>query len=95
MSEVASILTDITTCFDAPEPPGLFRQLAANAGLLAATWRHYQSVMFGGELDRQAKEIIGLAVAVAKSNDYVTALQRRQTKELIAVAVSAVNGCFY
>jgi alkylhydroperoxidase/carboxymuconolactone decarboxylase family protein YurZ len=53
--------------------------------------------MFGGQLDRQDKEIVGLSVAMAKSNDYVTALQRRQlsrsnlglAEELEAFAVAA------
>ncbi len=97
MHDASSILADITLHFGVSESPALFRQLAANASLLAATWRHYQSVMSGGRLDCQDKEIIGLCVAAAKSNEYVTALQRRQVsrgnraadEELEALAVAA------
>jgi alkylhydroperoxidase/carboxymuconolactone decarboxylase family protein YurZ len=97
MSDDTSILTEITRQFGGQQPPVLFQQLAGNAGLLAATWQHYQCIMFGGRLDCQDKELIGLCVAIAKSNDYMTALQRRQVsrgnrgaeEELEAIAVAA------
>ncbi len=97
MSDIILFLADIAVHFGESEPPALFRQLTANAGLLAATWRQYTSVMIGGRLERQAKELIGLSVAVAKSNEYVTGLQRRQLsranlgpdEELEALAVAA------
>lgn len=97
MSDVASTLAEISAHFETPEPPALFRQLAASADLLAAMWRHYQRVLLEGQLERQTKEVIGLAVAVAKSNVYMTALQRRQLSrgnlgpeaELEALAVAA------
>jgi alkylhydroperoxidase/carboxymuconolactone decarboxylase family protein YurZ len=78
MTKNPPILTEISDHFESDGPPVLFQRLASLEGVLTTTWQQYRTAMLTGELDRSAKELIGLAVAVAKSNEYVIALQNRQ-----------------
>jgi alkylhydroperoxidase/carboxymuconolactone decarboxylase family protein YurZ len=77
-----SISEEIKDHFGVEQPPVLFGRLAANEGCLTTTWRQYQTVMLSGEIDRNTKELMGLCVAVAKSNDYMIALQRQQLRRV-------------
>jgi alkylhydroperoxidase/carboxymuconolactone decarboxylase family protein YurZ len=96
MANDMPLADEINRGFGGDRLPAPFQRLAANEPYLATAWRRYQSVMPGGEIERSVKELMGLSVAVAKSNEYMIGLQlRRLTKELIAAAVSAVNACFY
>ena len=96
MTDGNAIAGEIADCFGHDSMPALFARIASFEGYFATTWQRYKSVMWSGEIERPTKELMGLAVAIAKSNEYMVALQRGQMRaaglgpeeELEALAVA-------
>jgi hypothetical protein len=78
MPKVDSVLDEIQVFFALTRPPLLFERIAAHEEYLRTTWHKYQKVMINGEIEGPAKQLMGVAVAVTKSNDYMIELQRRE-----------------
>lgn len=77
-SDVDSILNEIKDHFAAPSVPAVFGRMAEHASYLRTSWQKYKAVMTGGEIDTATKQLMGLAIAVSKSNSYIIALQKRE-----------------
>ena len=96
MPDAIHIVDEIKSYFGAEKMPTLFQRIASHQDYFTTTWRKYQSVMLSGEIDIGTKELMGLAVAVVKANDYTMALQKQQLRrsglgadeELEALAVA-------
>ncbi len=96
MTDIDAISAEIADFFGRDSMPAVFARIASFEGYLATTWKRYQAIMLAGGIERSAKELMGLAVAIAKSNAYMIALQRVQLRaagigpeaELEAVAVA-------
>jgi len=96
MTDGKAIAGEIADYFERDSMPAVFARIASFEGYFATTWERYQSIMLAGEIERSAKELIGLAVGIAKSNEYMIALQHVQLRaaglgpeeELEAVAVA-------
>ncbi len=82
MNQSAPINDQITSHFGGEHWPEVFRKLVANEEVLNALWGHYQAVMTEAEIDLQTKELMGLCVAIAKPNEYVTGLQQRRIRRV-------------
>jgi len=78
MPDSSNVNSEMQAAFGGDQPPAVFARLQANEAYLSAVWAQYQAVMGTGELDRTTKELLGLAVAVAKSNGYMIGLQKAQ-----------------
>jgi len=95
MTSIDAVLAQIKDSLGLAETPALFQRMAGHEAYLRTTWEKYQNVMPSGEIDVRTKEWMGLAVAVAKSSEYMIAWQRQrlrqagadQTDELEALAV--------
>jgi len=96
MPTMDAILDEIKEHFALPRAPALFERIAAHEGYLRTSWKKYQTVMLTGEMDASTKQLMGLAVAVTKANDYMIGLQKRELgrsgfsdrEELEALAVA-------
>jgi alkylhydroperoxidase/carboxymuconolactone decarboxylase family protein YurZ len=96
MSDSASTINEIKSYFAGHDAPVLFHRLAASDTLLQVIWQQVRDVMSEGEIDRATKELVGLSVAIAKSNEYMIGLQKPQIRragidqdaELEAIAVA-------
>lgn len=96
MTDENAISGEIANHFGHDAMPTLFARIASFEGYFVTTWQRYKSVMLSGEIDRSTKELMGLAVAIAKSNEYMIALQQGQLRaaglgpeeELEALAVA-------
>jgi alkylhydroperoxidase/carboxymuconolactone decarboxylase family protein YurZ len=96
VSDIPVVLDEIKRHFDLPQPPALFARLADQEPYLATSWHKFKTVLGGDGIDLPTKQLMGLAVAVAKANDYVIGLQRRELRrcglgardELEALAVA-------
>lgn len=80
MSEAALLLDEIRVHFETASPPGLFQRMAEHEAYLRSTWQKYQAVMLAGEIEAATKQLMGLAVAVTKSNEYMVGWQRREAR---------------
>jgi AhpD family alkylhydroperoxidase len=80
MNTNAPINEQVAAYFGDEYRPEIFKRLADNEPLLAAIWSQYQIVMSQGEIDVISKEMIGLAVAIVKPNEYFTGLQQRRVR---------------
>ena len=80
MTDGDAITREISDHFGRETLPALFARIASFEGYLATTWQRYKSVILSGEIERSTKELMGLAVATAKSNEYMIALQQGQLR---------------
>jgi alkylhydroperoxidase/carboxymuconolactone decarboxylase family protein YurZ len=96
MTEDNAVLDEIKDHFAQPRAPAVFERTAGHEPYLRTTWQKYRTVMLTGEIEAPTKQLMGLAVAVAKSNDYMIGLQKREIRrcglgdqeELEALAVA-------
>ena len=81
MPDTNPILDDIAQCFDLPQAPAVFAGIAPHEPFLATTWNRYRAIMLGGEIEAVAKQLMGMAVAIAKSNNYMIAIQKQVARQ--------------
>ena len=82
MSKAQQILDEIKRELGVEETPAVFRVAARHEAYLRTSWERYRAVMQPGEIDRKTKELMGLAVATAKSNEYMVAFQKQRLASL-------------
>ncbi len=93
---ISAIFDQIKEHFALPQAPALFDRIAVHEGYFRTTWQKYQTVMLTGEIDASTKQLMGLAIAVTKTNRYMIGLQQRELRrsglhdqeELEALAVT-------
>jgi AhpD family alkylhydroperoxidase len=69
-ADALAVFNDIRTKRDTDYVNNFWRALAADPGLLKATWERLQSVMGPGSLDPLVKEMIYIAVSVTNGCGY-------------------------
>ena len=80
MTDGNDIAGEIADHFGRDSVPALFARIASFEEYLATTWQRYKSVILSGEIERSTKQLMGMAVAIAKSNGYMIALQQGQLR---------------
>ncbi len=92
----SAVLDEIKSHFALSRAPAVFERIAANEAYLTTSWKRYQAVVTGGEINAPTKQLMGLAVAIAKANAYMVTFQKREIRraglsegqELEAIAVA-------
>ncbi|MFV2069054.1 MAG: carboxymuconolactone decarboxylase family protein [Pirellulales bacterium] len=79
--DIDAVLNEIKEHFALLRAPALFASIAAHEGYFRTTWQKYQTVMLTGEIEAPTKQLMGLAVAVTKTNDYMIGLQKREVRQ--------------
>ncbi len=82
MNNTPNMIEQMAAYFGDEHRPEVFMRMAENEPLMAAVWGQYQAAMADGEIDVPAKELIGLGVAIAKPNEYVTGLQQLRVRRV-------------
>ncbi len=67
---VKKIYEEIKQTFGITFVPNLFKAMAHNADILAATWNQFKTTMGPGELTAREKELIALAVSATNNCGY-------------------------
>ena len=89
--DVEKTLADIRATLKTSDIPAVFEAMRPSPHYLETSWSRYRTLMERGALDRQSKEFIGLATAVAKSSGYMIAFQRDRLARMGVEAAEVVE----
>lgn len=76
--DAEAVFAEIRSSLGTDEVPVFYEAMAIFPAYLATSWQRYRTVLADGEVDRDVKELVALATAVAQACDPVIGFQRAQ-----------------